>query len=595
MVSLDRTQNIGVIQHNPFDEEITIQEPNREDRPLHAKIGDVVIRVFLSIHRFFGLIAQYFHSSKNKTPKEAKYIFTQQYNDSCHISPWMNRKILQTMKESGLQIDKQFNSEGFSRRQWMGKNQEMLTSWHNAIGKIMQPSGEEKYPNLFRLLNRGREIAPNMPHFYDEKGKFAFGGLRGLLEFSEMPFFLIDVEALEKTSVRVLGMNMDFSDMISKEELGLKSSIVNAKGVDKIYNKKTNEFEPIADLPWISIENEDHETRVVKINYDRLPSHVHDTYQIPEKDQVIKMKAIHGLGFDEIGVFQNFGGGLEVEGHTYIIYQMSLLKLMFLKMGVDENNNMMTENHPDYGVHLELQKLFNEDPNCPWHSNNMKKEHLLQYRLAEVFKADPKLFEAAKEVVDTTFGFWENYEKVENGSFRNEHGIPVGTKELNRFLVGKEQALAYYFMQQLRVMWYSSVNPDVVPKSMELGLDNFPSKLLHQYLKKQMKKQHEIHYSEGAMACTPYCGFKDNKASFLDIWKHMRGVLLSGMSGTDSDFVSFDDHGWLISFDPKVIQLQDNSPTLHDQGMLNELGFAGIESWMSSELNLWYKRKVEIL
>lgn len=566
-----------------LDEEIVI-----DDWKVH--VGELILKVAHLALGILRLLSSSIKSvfSRKKSGGIGEYCFTQQFNDSCHISPLQNLKILKSIREVGYDLSK---VDFYSRRQWLGENQKMLTTWHQLMTKLCREDSKENYPNIYEYLSLGIEKGPVSPHFYDQNGKIPFNGLKGAIEFGELPFFFIDVESLEKVRFQILCTEMDFGEMMEKENLGLKTGMVNDKGVYKLYNSETREFVPIENLPWIHIEQvqegegEEDQKSVIKIDRSQMTEEEISAYPLPPEGYEIVMKNVKGLGFKQFGVVNELGGGFKLqnqegETHTYIPYQMSLCKLLFLTSGIDEKNNPILEGHPLYQAKMELQKLMAEDPDNLWHPDNLPPEQLMQYQLAEIFKEDPELFRQAKGVVDVFTNNWLNYKKVQKGKFRNAKGEVMDQRFSKDYLLGKEQAVAYYFMQSIRMGWYSAINPEVCIKSMEVGLPEGIAPIVHQYLVAKLKTKHKIKLSTGQVV----------KESFLSVWNKILESLDKRTEGKSQDFMSFDDHGWVVSRDKKLIEMQ-NEGNVHDKKLLQDLGIAGIESWWGSELNLWYKKE----
>jgi hypothetical protein len=503
------------------------------------------------------------------------------------MSPIINLTILEKVKEKGKDVlgKYKFNElKAYTRREWFGQESHYFYTWHKAFAKLNDPEEQKNYPNLMNYLKAGIQNGPILPHFYNEKGQNAFRGFLGLIEFGELPFFMIDVETLDQTKFPLYCTEIDFHDMMSKENLGFKPPIVREGDKYLIFNNDSKTYEDISNFPWIKIQEKENEKRIV-FDYNQITEQDKIKYSIPDPDKEVALRGAQGLGFDEIAVFANLGTGIKIEdGHSYVPYQMSLMKIMFLTLGIDADNNVITEGHPQYEVHQELVKLVSDKENV-WNSNNFNKDMLLQFQIAEMFKKDPNLYEAAKQVVDSTIGLWKNYKNLKGGKYYNQNKEKIGgSKKIEDYILGDEQALAYYFMQQLRIMWYSSANPEVLMKALEIDFNFFPAKLFHRYIKKKLTSQKTIRYPDHS----PLSGYRPGKASFMDVWSEIK-VQLKGQTKR-LDFISFDDHGWVISFDPAVIEEQRQSPTLHDPQFMEEMGFAGIESWLSSELNLWYKK-----
>lgn len=575
--------SVDGIDENLLDEEIIVDG-------WKVKVGDLLLRI---AHVAFGILRLISFPFENLVAGRNKkgvgeYCFTQQYNDSCHISPLMNMKILEKIREVGYDLSK---VDYHTRREWLGENQEMLVSWHHLMADLCKDGAQEKYPHIFKYMTDGINSAPIFPHFYNEEGEIPFKGLEGLIEFGEMPFFMIDVEDLQKVSFRVMCMDIDFGDMVSPENLGLRTGIVNDKGVYKIYNSETKAFDPIDDLDWISIEEvgeDDEKKSVVRIDRSAMPDGDLNRYPLPPEGYEIVMRDVKGLGFSQFGVVNELGGGFKLknhkgEVHTYIPFQMSLIKLMFLAAGLDENNQPITPSHPQFKAYQELQGLMRKDRNNMWHPENLDHDKFMQYHLAEMFKEDPELFRKAKGVVDVLTNNWLNHKKVKAGDFRNVEGNPIQGDGVKDYVLGDEQAVAYYLMQNIRMAWYSGVNPKVLINSLELGLPEGLAPMTHQYLLSKLKAPHNIKLSDGSTTTE----------SFLTVWDQILVKLNERAEDCDrQDFMSFDDHGWVVSLDEELIARQ-NDGKVYDRGLLQRLGIAGVESWWGSELNLWYKRNRE--
>lgn len=566
---------------NPLDNEIIVDN-------WKVKLGDLILRIAHITFGILRLISFPFENliSGRNSKGLGEYCFTQQYNDSCHISPLMNMKIIEQIRTSGYELSKM---DFHTRREWLGENQEMLVSWHHLMADLCKDDARKQYPHIFQYITKGVDNGPVFPHFYDDKGNIPFKGLEGLIEFSEMPFFMIDVEDLQKVSFRVMCMDIDFEDMVSPENLGLRTGIVNDKGTYKIYNKDNKSFDCIDQLEWITVEeigDDDKKRSVVLIDRSKMKPCEQIRYPLPPEGYEIVMRDVKGLGFDQFGVVNELGGGFKLkntngETHTYIPFQMSLIKLMFLAAGLDEKNEQITSDHPLFPAYSELKGLMQKDEKNMWHPKNLDHDKFMQYHLAEMFKEDPDLFRKAKGVVDVLTKNWFNHEKVKNGDFYNVKREKIDHEKVENYVLGDEQAVAYYLMQTIRMAWYSGLNPKVLISSLELGLPEGLAPMTHQYLLSKLKAPHRIKLSDGTITTE----------SFLSVWDQ---ILVGLKDRSDKcgrqDFMSFDDHGWVVSLDEKLIDLQ-NDGKVYDKGLLRRLGIVGIESWWGSELNLWYKKK----
>jgi hypothetical protein len=540
---------------------------------------------FQKIYRFavafFGIIGNILILPFQWGKKGLKeYCFTQQFNDSCHLSPLQNLKILEKIKEANYDLSKVPFS---TRREWLGENQDMLQSWHRAINTLTCESGKQKYPAMYNYLMGSQTKAPIFPHFYNEKGKRPFKGLNGLMEFGELPFFLVDIKSIQDVSFRVLCTDVEFGEFIAEEDLGLKTGFVSEKGIIKLYNKETKTYDSIENLEWVLVNTHDKDL-VITIDEDKLPENARKTYALPDPGHKVTMRNIKGLGFSKLGVDSEMGGGIKIanekgEENPYIIFQMSLLKMLFLALGLDSNNESITEEHHLYPAFKEFQEIMSADETNLWSKQNLSKEIVIQYHLANIFKSDPDIKREAIATVDALIGNWKNYSKLNTGKFYDQQGKQMNEENFKDYILGNDQALAYFFMQNIRMAWYSSISPKVSIKVLDMGLPEFAGTAFHQHIKYKINKKTSVKLSNGKFKTT----------SFMKVWNQLLPLVKKEM-GDRKDLISFDDHGWVMSFDEKIIEKQSKTKHIHDRGLLKQLGFAGIESWVGSELNLWYSK-----
>jgi len=306
---------------------------------------------------------------------------------------------------------------------------------------------------------------------------------------------------------------------------------------------------------------------------------------IPPRDYQIVMKPINGLGFSEMGVIPNLGTGIVVEGKTYAPFEMSLFKLMLLVLGLDENNNEITETHKDYAVFNEFRALIAESENNPWSPDNFQKDFFMQYHIAEILKQDPQMRDQAEALCKHVGGgLLKGYQQMVNGSVYRGDGTRLeseGDFDLKQYLPGPDQTLAYCFTNLIRHLWYFSHDPKTLISS--LDLDQFLPKIIAKALpvnqiflrtKYKALKKHSFDTPDGKV-----------HVSFMDMWHKILQKVKERTEETD--FVSFDDHGWVMTFDPRVLAKQETEE-VYDKPFLRQLGIAGIESWMGSEIKPWY-------
>jgi len=90
--------------------------------------------------------------------------------------------------------------------------------------------------------------------------------------------------------------------------------------------------------------------------------------------------------------------------------------------------------------------------------------------------------------------------------------------------------------------------------------------------------------------------FDDQKTSFISVWQEIVETLKDVIKEFDQkNFISFDGHGWVLSFHPYLIYLQENVAKTHgkqcDITLLKDLKIAGIESYLSQYLPTFYKKQ----
>ena len=538
---------------------------------------------------------------ENKTTKKigkvSKYLFSQQLNDSCHISPIRNYQILQNLKQQGLENSLQDESNWHDRRTWFGKNQYMIRSWFEMFEKMNDPSFQAQYPDLYQFMLTGIEQGPTIPNMYDQEGTNLIQSMNDLMK---VPYFLIDLKEMEKKSIRVFGRTIQFNSIMDLSVIGIKIGIIKDKQdhLYKIFNHETSQYEVITpeSHPWLQIEEQGDLMKGemgVKVTFlpDCQEESLQHRYTMFPNQREIWMSKNASLGFEEIAVARDLGSGLSHEGKKYAPYEMSLCKLMLMNLLLDEENEegvsnpvlrdfkRFTDTH-----HQESDQLRQE--NDMWHESKFNRHIMLQYQIAERLKMMPELKEILVKILDSMdFDIKQGYDEFTDGKkvfYRDtEQKTPMMTKE---YLLGDDQALAYFLCNHLRYTWYASMNPKAYQAS--LGVNDllgsfsnaYPASLKQKQMKRQTLKKRKIEIDGQQI-----------RISLLDVWNELRASL------GNRDFVSFDDHGWLMSLDPEVIEQQNRrKDQIYDPEFVRQLGFAGIESWLSNHINPWYKKDVMV-
>ena len=600
------------------DRSILVDQLDNSAKRTAYKVGNCVITVFACIALVgvdcivvpvvFVAINSY-SMCNNKTRKVAKYMFSQQLNESCHISPIRNYHLLQNFK---LDLNKAIkdNSNWFDRREWFGKNQPMLRFWFEMFERLNNPEIEKDFPDLYEFIKKGVEEGPVLPNMYDEYGRNLF---RCLNDFLGIPYFLIDLDAIKSHSIRILGHKFDLDSILDINLIGLKVGIIRDREGLKIFNMQENKYELITEEKHGFVQckevNKDGEkcTQIIfKELEDSNREELEKKYVMFPNPKEIWMTKVSYLGFEEVAVARDLGAGIILNGKKYIPYEMALCKLMLTALGVNKNNEEINENdkiHTQFKGFIEkhsgpedigfkwvvrghlMQSTIDDNM---WHRSKFNKDMFLQYRMAKILKDKPELKLKVAGVLDSMdFCLKKGYDKLIKG---NAFCDKPRTKrmEIEEYLLGEEQALSYFFCNHLRYTWYASMNPMAYQKA--YGIDSvlgifarlYPAQYKQKELKRETLKKRTLKIGEDLV-----------KTSFIEVWHELKKILKEENNG--EDFISFDDHGWVLSLNDEIIKKQNQKvDRIYDPDFVNQLQFAGIESYLSSELDCWYKKDITL-
>lgn len=520
-----------------------------------------------------------------KTDKN-NYFFGQQINGTCMIWPWINLKLLETLLDGDLKgVVKKKNiiietKWCASHRLWWGRECDLLFAWNKAFNAVAK---NDYFSNAIKL-------GPVFPHVYDEnKKQLCFHDLSGnplfdsktenvTIEVSEkseksftvdvystnvplallkrlmsIPYFFADRKATEKMAFEVKKNISFFKD---EEPIG-SPNIQFCAGKDKnekwhVYNSKSDDFE------------------------EKKESAVKDFFTGKISDNIVMDKKNETCGFIDSGV--DMGANLlakTLNGKVYSIYSTGLYKLILLRLGLNSKNIEVTEKNKEdseenkalFPVISAMKREFNTGGiENPWSDFYMSKDVFLEYHLAEIFKKNAKLFEEAKKTCDFFFQTWEIYERMTTKEINGVSGDAsrsYDTQEIKKYLPGPEQMMAMIVMRNVIGLWWGAMNSNAFYNA--LGINkvggNFKT------------------------------DFADKSGDFITFWKKIIDEL---KKLSRKHFVSFTSHGWVVSFDGNLINLQNSTSGFQDKKLLESLGIAGIESWHSKELSTFYKREGEM-
>lgn len=489
-----------------------------------------ILIVFLTCSHFYEVQA------------EAKYLFHQQFNDMCMVAPMLNLPLVE-------KFCSREKLPAYTRREWFVKSYDDLRVWHRTLSDI---SGTA----LSRYLDDAIENGPIMPHFYDQDGKIALKKISP--EAFLIPYLLIDYnpaqsEAEVNSLLPCFGLRYPF--------------VLDYDDHYKVFfdNKSTGKIEMV-DL-GIDFENakEAFKTQWLAHYEGREPYIEFDPYYWAEDKK--------SLGFKKICV-AFLGTGYPHNGHFYLPYMYGLYKLMLLRLGLNNQNKEMSSNTDKdlFPVHEDLNNRFEKDPLNPWHSKFFTKDKFLQYAIAEIFKSKPELFEQAKETIDFHLRPWKLYHDLKYGGVYYKINRDLyTTKDVDRFLPGDEQMMASMVTLSVRLLLY--------------GACSHGAEAFYKTTNTKVPGIWEFDIFKEAAIKKKTLGSRN--VSFIDTWQEIVSQLRSKYSNRDN-WISFDDHGWVASFNKHLLDLQSAMPGV-DQGLLDKLGVAIIESWHSSEMSVFYK------
>jgi hypothetical protein len=463
-------------------------------------------------------------SSFRKHPSYA-YAFSQQSNADCHLQMWANFERLQLFRANDLSHNVVIHNKDYlTHREWLGKSFSDYTNWLQV----------KNQPKVKQYFEESISQAPLYPYFFDAQ---------------ENNFFSYPLNPFEKGERKTLAPY--FMKESSPSEFSYILPIYQQEGVYFCYDVDTEKYEPLQCNDSLRPEDmvlTSGQQKALSRDLSQLT-----LQKIPGQRAFVKAQDL------EIAISEKF-----------IPREMGTYKLLLLNLGLDSNNEEIHSNHSDYGVVEEMQKTAKER-GTSWNPKLCKKEHLIEYALAELFKEEPILFESVKKHVDFYFKGWSMYEN-ELMSLYDQNGYSLKNKNLDRYLPGKEQMLAYSLMKNIQYLWVNAMSSKAFCQ--HLGLPSFAK------------------FIPCIVGPSRYCNaaYEDSAQdgrSFMNIWKDVKSRLVKEFPNK-KDWVSFSGHGMIMSFDPDLIQKQ-NQRKISNRQLAEDLGVAGIDSLYGKNMDVFYR------
>lgn len=444
------------------------------------------------------------------------YAFSQQSNPTCHLDMWANFHRLQLCRKRDASLNTCLlqDSDHISHREWLGKSFIDYSKWLQAK---FQPKIKEYFQTS--LLE-----APLYPDSFNAKNKNYIQSLLHPFEQAESavfsPYFMKEATA---------------------SELSYLLPIYEEAGLYYCFDSDVGHYTPVVNC--VSLRS---------LNSLLTPG---QKKSLPEYFESLKLQKGEGR--------RAFIRALDSEisvGGKFVPREIGIYKLMLLNLGLGSDNLPLDETHSDFEVSKDLQHYM-QTANTPWSPAICKKEHLIEYAIADIFKRDRNLFEAVKKRVDFYFKVWSRYENETKLKNRN----------VNRFLPGQEQMLAFCLMKNIQYLWVKSISS--VAFCHHLGLPSLAR---------------FIPYIVGPSKYRQAAYNKQDNLSFIELWKLVKANLQMKYP-EKKDWVSFSGHGMVLSMDPDLIKLQ-NQRNISDLPLAKDLGIACIDSQHGKAMDVFYKK-----
>jgi hypothetical protein len=502
----------------------------------------------------------------------AKYCFAQQKDSSCHIMPFINLSILNALRsQASGKINLNDDASWYTRREWFPETYRWTKSWQEAMNKLHEQDGP--FSAMQRQQLQDGIINGNI---YKKNGKRVHDVLNPLEKYAKLmlyPFNFTDASRLPRSlaaeqdfeSFKTLPLVIDEGQLkcydgsqhdycAVEKEVGLHDDWDVAV---PIYDYMANFLED--NIPDASSSNG------VSFKYFKLNPDQKACLNLPDRCYV-GFPSLSILGFD--CAYKHRFLPDQSSKHSY--YMSSLTQLILFGMGVDRENNPITEDHPDYLAYQEFHAVMDENDYNPWKLGTFNKDNFLEYHLAQLIKQDSDLKKRMQDTVSIFFPTWEYYQKVDQ-CFDSDRNSLADKKQ---HLMGEDQYLAYCYTQSARMLWAAATSRRALNAVLEL--DPATARLLrlpgmpgpNQIMNNAKKKKHGH--------------------SFLSVWGDIKERLKQDPS-VPNELVSFSSHGMVVSFEEDLLAAQKEVGATK-QSIIDSLGFAVIDSYYGDQLRPMYRQ-----
>ncbi|HRE31635.1 MAG TPA: hypothetical protein PLD88_06630 [Candidatus Berkiella sp.] len=566
--------------------------------------------------------------------KPASYAFAQQIDSSCHTMPFINLSILQQLRSASLEehkeLDLKEHAKWYNKRQWLPQTFLWTKEWQLAMKRAMDtPFGEyqkkmleegiinghvydaggNRYDNTWNPIENYARMLLVPYNFTDASTLPVDLGFNHVdAAYKTLPLFLHEGKAIaydpEKGDYQAL-IEVESQDKIDSGEWDIAlfttppitpdvSTSTSSSSNASTWQQTFGEYSEMLDEYYESISEASQkvsqyfkpERYVHPGSFQSEPSPYFPTskqncrfYQLtPAQKDFLSLPAYatlaytsnSTLGYDIAFKYRYLPS--ESEQHSY--YQSSLLQLMLLCMGVDNQNNTIDQTHPLYAAHIALKAEMESSPHNPWALPSFQKENLLEYQIAKMIQSDPELKSAMKETANIFFPAWEYYQNLRDCYDSPDPVTRKPLREKMNWLLGEDLYLAYIYVMNARFLWAAATSREAFSAILEL--DPTLARML------------QLPFTPGPNFIMRNAQRRSaNGLSFLDVWQRIQANLVVNPK-IPKELASFSGHGIAISLYNDLYEQQIKNVSNPD--IMKRLGFSVIDSYYGEQLSPMYRQ-----
>lgn len=517
-----------------------------------------------------------------------KYLFLQQRDNSCHITSFANFARLQNFRERAGQHPSKTIDLAKQADLWQSRFEQFpvvskqLMEWQEAIKSVFSDQSI-----LERFENEKQNGVLCGEHYYANGDKYT-GSYNPLAQNFTLNIFEKNFKLIYTPNtlidIRKLG---DDGEQLAKDSALTTLPIYLNKGILKLYDPGIKDYKQVDVSRVISdaiTQKVRDDKRIVKLMLPnnkwiliRINPELRKYYHLPENENIILEGKADVLG-QEVA-FQKFY--LPEQFLSYTKYLSSLYDLIVMNLGIDRELNEIDEHHPKYAELQKLRACMRSNPNNPWSFDAFDKKNFIEYQIAEVLKQNPELKELLKKHINFS-SFYHPHKYFDDLSKLYTSKDPNSRRKISdmigEYLPCEELMLAYHMMSMNVTLWGAAKSHNAYMAIQEL--DQIPG----------LSNLFKLYGLPGANRFIKSAYKKDDDGyNFVDVWSKIQQKLKE-KNPNQKDYVCFCDHGRIISFADDLRYLQEQHRSDHPE-ILQQLGFAMIDSYYPEQLNAFYRQK----